>query len=239
MHKKTSLPDDQIQQLKWVTKLPDDEIQQLQKIDFWNTNMDEIKPTCNHADCDKFATFDGLCHFHSNTSGNPCLFACCKDEVFNSSANSGEPADTAKDIDVFGEVEEGNDARVDSGQENDDGAKHDENEHQEENDDEEEEEREEDEHVPFHTENSDFESQYDDFDDCAVANNALEEQPTTLATSTDPGSAFWEIQYRALNAYVHQHGQPPQTREENPTLYDWLQGQKARQRQMENLFNSC
>ena len=59
-----------------------------------------------------------------------------------------------------------------------------------------------------------------------------------LCSTTEPSfasSVAWESQFSVLNSYISQHGRPPQTRDENPSLYDWLQLQKARQSKVDHL----
>ena len=51
----------------------------------------------------------------------------------------------------------------------------------------------------------------------------------------DVGSDAWERRFSDLNSYIRQHGRPPQTRDESPSLYDWLQVQKARQSKIDHL----
>jgi len=55
--------------------------------------------------------------------------------------------------------------------------------------------------------------------------------------SVDQESMLWQGHYHALNVYVHQHGHPPQTQEENPILYDWLTRQRERQNQIFSILH--
>lgn len=73
------------------------------------------------------------------------------------------------------------------------------------------------------------------------SNDAVDDTMNTAEQSVTPGqeSTYWEYNYHALNAYIQRHGQPPQTREDNPLVYDWLQLQKERQNQIESLVNFC
>lgn len=67
------------------------------------------------------------------------------------------------------------------------------------------------------------------------------ERLDSIKASIAPGqeSSHWVSHFNVLNTYVLQHGRPPQTREECPPLYDWIQLQKERQNQLENMFRFC
>mmetsp|Transcript_7089 Transcript_7089/g.16105 ORF Transcript_7089/g.16105 Transcript_7089/m.16105 type:complete len:138 (-) Transcript_7089:1947-2360(-) len=93
--------------------------------------------------------------------------------------------------------------------------------------------------VLFQTENDGCDNQFDDSNN--DADHEVKEQINSITTDITPAqkSTDWKTQCDALETYVQQHGHPPQTREENPPLYDWLRLQKARQSYIENLCNSC
>ena len=70
---------------------------------------------------------------------------------------------------------------------------------------------------------------------------SFQEQSNSTTDPMAPGQElkYWIQQRHALSGYIQEHGHPPQTREENPQLYDWIQLQKARQSDVESLLNSC
>ncbi|KAL7539813.1 hypothetical protein ACHAWF_006508, partial [Thalassiosira exigua] len=76
-------------------------------------------------------------------------------------------------------------------------------------------------------------------DGCDYQNDDFDGSKSIAVNDADQETArlVWDAGYGALNAYVQQHGRPPQTREEAPSLYDWLESQKARQRQMNDVLN--
>ena len=61
----------------------------------------------------------------------------------------------------------------------------------------------------------------------------------TTGFTPNQESTHWHSHCHALNAYIQQHGHPPRTRDENPSLYDWLQLLKGNQIHIERIFNSC
>ena len=196
-----------------IVSLPE-QTAQLQRLDFWNVSMDEIKPICVHNDCQKNATFDGCCHYHSLPRGQQCSLACCQDQA------SASIEDTDK---VCGKSDE-----------DDTGFCNGDNVEEEEEDDIIEKE---DQSVAFETDNDGVGIQPNDsyhHEGGAETINA-EHQPTAgvaLAEQT------WENNYQAMNAFIQQHGRPPQSWEEDSTLYDWLQVQNERQRKLNSFSNS-
>ena len=76
-----------------------------------------------------------------------------------------------------------------------------------------------------------------DFADAAEESNKRQKEAVEKSASIE--SVSWDTYHSALNAYIKEHGHPPQTREDNPELYDWIQLQQERQREFDNLLNSC
>ena len=187
---------------------------QLQRLDFWNVSTDESKPICVHDDCQKYAAFDGCCHFHSLPGGQQCFLACCQDQA------SASIEDTDN---VCGDPDEDNTGfcnrdNVEEEEEGDDTVN-------------------EDQSVAFETENDGFGIQLNDSYQDEGGTEAIdtEQQPTAGEALLEQS---WENHYEAMNTFIQQHGRPPQSREENPTVYDWLKVQKERQSKLNSYLDS-
>lgn len=221
--------------LKWREKqlykhkrgeLAEDRVTRLQAIDFWGSI--EAHPTCLAEDCSKYAAFDGCCHLHSSSGQR--LFACFP-SVLTSGTGDVEENDGGEDQ---GEIEAAlSDAGTDDeyGDEHGVGVGEDDDDHDAYGD------HQETESVLSETQDHNFGGIDDDGDDTHQHEN--ETGPAGQRRQAHEDLVPWDNMFHALSSYINRHGHPPRAREENPALYDWMQQQKQRVTQMQNLFNSC
>lgn len=206
----------------------------LQTIDFWGSI--EAHPTCLAEDCSKYAAFDGYCHLHS--SSNPCPFACCTEVSHAQSGHADEAEEKANENGVdddLGEIEAA------LSQTEDEDCSDGEADNEKHGVDVDEDDVDPDADLALAENDEQLIGGDDDSGDQCDASNVDEHERSSLADEqqVQPAAAPWEDMYSALSTYVDEHGHPPQAREDNPALFDWVQQQSERQRQMQLLFNSC